>query len=377
MISSESMQKYHEAENIVKPAVWATTADRLTDSYPPSSPKNRLALDTPTTNAMRGKDRRVAKELGLPDLSILLRFLLKLNINHRQTTKSRSTVPYKTVITCQEAIQHLGQPDWVFVDCRANMADRDLGFRIFCAAHLPHAVYAGLDDDLSGPVIPGSTGRHPLPNKEDLIALIGRLGISNSTQVVVYDEQAGQMAAARLWWLLNWAGHEPAAVLDGGMTRWRTLGYPVASDVHRNQPAAFKANFLDRLLCHADDVTGVLHDPATVLVDSRAADRYRGENEIIDPVAGHIPGAVNAPFGDTIENDGSLKPPPNLKTQFCQRGIFSVRHPIFYCGSGVTAALNILAYAHAGLGMPRLYAGSWSDWITDRTRPVAVGDESA
>ena len=286
-------------------------------------------------------------------------------------------VPYKTIIACPEANQHLGQPDWVFVDCRANIADREFGYRVFCAAHLPHAVYAGLDDDLSGPVIPGSTGRHPLPSREHLIALLSSLGISNSTQVVVYDEQAGQMAAARLWWLLNWAGHEAVAVLDGGMTRWQTLGYPVESGEHRNHPAAFSADFQDRLLCHADDVAGALNDPAAVIVDSRAADRYRGENEHTDPVAGHIPGAVNAPFGETIANEGSLKPSLLLTTQFFQRGISSERNPIFYCGSGVTAALNILAYAHAGMGMPRLYVGSWSDWITDRTRPVAVGEEPA
>jgi thiosulfate/3-mercaptopyruvate sulfurtransferase len=283
-------------------------------------------------------------------------------------------MPYQTVISCEKAFQQLDQPGWVFVDCRANMADRDYGYRVFREAHLPGAVYAGLDDDLSAPAVPGRTGRHPLPNREDLVALVGRLGIGNSTQVVVYDEQAGQMAAARLWWLLQWAGHEAVAVLDGGMARWRELGYPVESGEHSNQPALFRANFQDRLLCRADEVAGVLDGPDNVLVDSRAADRYRGENEIIDPVAGHIPGAVNSPFGENIEGDGTLKPPPLLREQFNRKGVSDERHPIFYCGSGVTATQNILAYRHAGLGMPRLYAGSWSDWITDRTRPVAVGE---
>jgi thiosulfate/3-mercaptopyruvate sulfurtransferase len=282
---------------------------------------------------------------------------------------------YKTVITCEKSLQQLDQPGWVFVDCRANMANPDYGNRVFREAHLPGAVYASLDDDLSGPVVPGSTGRHPLPSKEDLIALIGRLGISNSTQVVVYDEQAGQMAAARFWWLLNWAGHEAVAVLDGGMVRWQSLGYPVESGAHRNPPAVFRANFLDRLVCCADDVAGALNDPATVIVDSRAAERYRGENVTIDPVAGHIPGAINFPFSETIAEDGTLKPPMLLQGQFSKKGITGELNPIFYCGSGVTAALNILAYLHAGLRMPRLYAGSWSDWITDPTRPVAVGDE--
>ena len=283
-------------------------------------------------------------------------------------------MPYKTVIACEKALQQLDQPEWVFVDCRANMANRDYGGRVFREAHLPRAVYASLDDDLSGPVVPGSTGRHPLPSREGLIALIGRLGISSSTQVVVYDEQAGQMAAGRLWWLLKWAGHEAVAVLDGGMVRWQELEYPVESGEHHNNPTVFSANFQDRLLCRAEDVAGILNDPATVIVDSRAADRYRGENEIIDPVAGHIPGAVNSPFSETIGGDGTLKPPMLLQEQFSRKGITSERNPIFYCGSGVTAAQNILAYLHAGLGMPRLYAGSWSDWITDQARPVAVGD---
>ena len=282
---------------------------------------------------------------------------------------------FKTIITCHETASHLDTPDWVFVDCRTSMADREYGYRTYQQSHLPHAVYAGLDDDLSGPVIPGITGRHPLPSRDQLVALINRLRIGNTTQVVVYDEQAGQMAAARLWWLLNWAGHEAVAVLDGGFHHWQTLGLPTESGDHQNRPSAFSANFRDRLLVKADDVSAALADPSVVLVDSRAADRYRGENEIIDPVAGHIPGAVSSPFGETIAADGTMKPSLLLTEHFRRRGISSDRHPIFYCGSGVTAAQNILAYTHAGLGMPRLYAGSWSDWITDRTRPVAGGDE--
>ena len=284
-------------------------------------------------------------------------------------------MPYKTIITCEKALQEIDQPGWVFVDCRANIARPDYGHRVFREAHLPDAVYASLDDDLSAPIVPGSTGRHPLPSKEDLAALFGRLGISNSTQVVVYDEQAGQMAAARLWWLLKWAGHEAVAVLDGGMARWRELGYPVESGEHHSTATVFRADFQDRLLCRADDVADLLNDTATALVDSRAAERYRGENVTLDPVAGHIPGAVNAPFSETIEGDGTLKPLLLLQEHFGRKGITSDRNPIFYCGSGVTAALNILAYLHAGMGMPRLYAGSWSDWITDESRPVATGDE--
>jgi thiosulfate/3-mercaptopyruvate sulfurtransferase len=284
-------------------------------------------------------------------------------------------MPYDTIITYHEVARHLEDPAWVYVDCRANMADREFGHRVYCQAHLPRAVYAGLDDDLSGPAVPGSTGRHPLPSREQLIALFARLGIGTTSQVVVYDEQAGQMAAARLWWLLKWAGHEAVAVIDGGFQQWQALGLPTESGEHHNPPATFTARFQDRLLATANDVTAMLGDPAVVIVDSRAADRYRGENEIIDPVAGHIPGAVSAPFVETIATDGTLKPPLLLKEHFRLRGICAERQPVFYCGSGVTAAQNILAYVRAGLGMPRLYAGSWSDWIMDPARPVATGNE--
>jgi thiosulfate/3-mercaptopyruvate sulfurtransferase len=284
-------------------------------------------------------------------------------------------MPYDTIITCQEAVRHLEDPAWIYVDCRANMADREYGHREYCQSHLPRAVYAGLDDDLSGPVIPGSTGRHPLPSREQLVALFARLGIGSTSQIVVYDEQAGQMAAARLWWLLKWAGHSTVAVLDGGFQQWQSLKLPTESGEHLNPTATFTALFQDQLLVTADEVAAALGNPDVVLVDSRANDRYRGENETIDPVAGHIPGAVNAPFAETIAADGTLKPPLLLKEHFRDRGIAAERQPVFYCGSGVTAAQNIVAYVSAGLGMPRLYAGSWSDWITDRTRPVATGSE--
>jgi thiosulfate/3-mercaptopyruvate sulfurtransferase len=282
---------------------------------------------------------------------------------------------YDTIITCHEAVRHLEDPAWIYVDCRANMADQEYGHREYCQAHLPGAVYAGLDDDLSGPVIPGRTGRHPLPSREQLIALFAHLGISSTSQVVVYDEQAGQMAAARLWWLLKWAGHDAVAVLDGGFQQWQAMKLPTGAGAHHNPPAPFTARFQDRLLVTADDVSAVLGNPDSVLVDSRAADRYRGENEIIDPVAGHIPGAINAPFAESIATDGTLKPPLLLKEHFRLREIDAKRQPVFYCGSGVTAAQNIVAYVRAGLGMPQLYAGSWSDWITDPARPVATGSK--
>jgi thiosulfate/3-mercaptopyruvate sulfurtransferase len=281
---------------------------------------------------------------------------------------------YTTVIACDAAKRHIGAPRWVFVDCRASMADREQGRRDYRQAHVPGAVYAGLDVDLSGPVVPGVTGRHPLPDKEQVVTTINRLGITNDTQVVVYDDQAGQMAAARLWWLLTWAGHAAVALLDGGFRCWQSLGLPTETAEHENPPALFRPAFNDYLAATADDVTGILSDPSYVLVDSRASDRYRGENETIDPVAGHIPGALSLPFQENIAEDGTLKPPSSLRERFMlQIGALPGDRTVFYCGSGVTAAQNVLAYRHSGSPMPRLYVGSWSDWITDPTRPVARG----
>ena len=281
---------------------------------------------------------------------------------------------YTTVIACETATRHIGDPHWVFVDCRSTMADREQGRRDYRRAHLPGAVYAGLDDDLSGTVTPGITGRHPLPDKDQLIATINRLGIDNDTQVVVYDDQAGQMAAARLWWLLTWAGHTAVAVLDGGFLSWQSLGLPTETGEHENPPALFRPAFNDYLVATADDVAGILADPSYALVDSRANDRYRGENETIDPVAGHIPSALSLPFLENIADDGTLKPFQSLRERFTHHiGGVPGERTVFYCGSGVTAAQNVLAYRHAGNAMPRLYVGSWSDWITDRERPVAKG----
>jgi thiosulfate/3-mercaptopyruvate sulfurtransferase len=225
-------------------------------------------------------------------------------------------------------------------------------------------------------MIPGLTGRHPLPEKHVLVETFSRLGISNHSQVVVYDNQAGQMAAARLWWLLKWAGHLAVAVLDGGFQRWQALNLPVESMEHHNRPAVFHAEFADELVFSADEVLKITSDPTFALIDSRAADRYRGENETIDPIAGHIPGAISMPFSENISADGKLKPPPELRRRFEPvAGSIPAARTVFYCGSGVTATQNILAYVHAGNPMPRLYAGSWSDWITHKERPVVRGPQ--
>jgi thiosulfate/3-mercaptopyruvate sulfurtransferase len=204
--------------------------------------------------------------------------------------------------------------------------------------------------------------------------MVSGWGIAPGTQVVVYDDSSGSMAAARLWWLLHWAGHEAAAVLDGGFQRWVAAGFPCESGaaVPGASAESFTPRFCAEMAVDAGDVLAVIHDPDWVLLDARAADRYRGENETIDPVAGHIPGAVSAPWQDNMAADGSFKSPGELQERLEKlTGGRGPSRTVLYCGSGVTAAHEALAFVHAGKGMPRLYAGSWSHWITDPARPVA------
>ena len=194
--------------------------------------------------------------------------------------------------------------------------------------------------------------------------------------MVAYDESTGAMAAARLWWLLKWVGHDAVAVLDGGFNRWAALGFPRAHGVERRSASFFQSFPRPHLTVEAADVLAVLGDPEHVVLDARAEERYRGQNETIDPVAGHIRGALSAPYFDNLDPDGSFKSPHALRERFLRlTGRRDAAHIVFYCGSGVTAAHNVLAFAYAANGMPRLYAGSWSEWITDPSRPIATGSQ--
>jgi thiosulfate/3-mercaptopyruvate sulfurtransferase len=288
-----------------------------------------------------------------------------------------------TLIRATSAAAHLDDPGWVFVDCRFTLGQPDAGRTAYRTEHLPGAVYADLDRDLSGPITPGRTGRHPLPAPDALVATLSRLGIDAGTQVVTYDERTGGMAAARLWWLLRWAGHDAVAVLDGGLAAWRDAGLPTSAEPVEPTPRTFTPRFRDGLTATADDLLRALGTDRYLLLDARAADRYRGENETVDPVAGHIPGAASTPYTENLTPDGTFRDPADLRAQFAAATPAAPADPgvdpapadrtVTYCGSGVTAAHTVLAYAHAGLGLPRLYAGSWSEWITDPARPVATG----
>lgn len=276
-----------------------------------------------------------------------------------------------TIIKPVELVTQLNRPDWRFIDCRFSLADTEAGRSAYAQGHIPGAVYAHLDEDLCAPIIPGQTGRHPLPDKDFMVQKFSSWGIDDGVQVVAYDDKTG-MVASRLWWMLRYLGHTRVAVLDGGFAAWTALpDAPISLDVPTVEPRRFSPGSQVRQVFSAGDVERIRQDADFVLVDSREGFRYRGESEPIDPVAGHIPGAVNAFFMDNLDEEGHFLPAEQLRRRFLP--LLDGRpaeQSVFYCGSGVSACHNLLAIAHAGLGDAGLYAGSWSEWITDGQRPV-------
>ncbi len=280
---------------------------------------------------------------------------------------------FTTLVSPDELFAHLGDPDWVILDCRFSLADAEHGRRQYQDGHVPGALYAHLEEDLSGPIIPGVTGRHPLPEVADFARTLGAWGIDERVQVVALDDMGGAMAG-RLWWMLGWVGHDAVALLDGGWQRWCAEGRPVTAEAAARPPRVFTPAPRPERLVPVAEVLDRLGDPSAPLIDARAGERYRGEVEPLDPVAGHIPGAVCAAFEENLSPDGTFKSPEELRQRF--RAILGDTPPedsVSYCGSGVTACHNLLAMEHAGLTGGRLYAGSWSDWVTDPDRPVERG----
>ena len=282
---------------------------------------------------------------------------------------------YTTLISAATLARHLDDPAFVVVDCRHNLADLEAGERAYRSAHLPGAVFMHLDRDLSGAKT-GRNGRHPLPEIDALAATFGRAGIDANRQVVAYDQNNG-MAASRLWWLLRWLGHEAVAVLDGGLDQWRAEGRPLTDVL----PAFRAATFVPAPAAPtatADEILRHLGDHALLVLDARAGERYRGEVEPIDPVAGHIPGARNRPYTDNLTPQGTFKPAATLRSEYAALlGSSSPEAVVHQCGSGVTACHNALAMSIAGLPGSRLYPGSWSEWIADPAHPIARGSEAA
>lgn len=276
---------------------------------------------------------------------------------------------YTTLVDVETLQAHLDDPNWLVVDVRHQLSDTCYGEHAYAAGHVPGAVFLHCDRDLSG-AMSGGNGRHPLPDPERLAQRLGDIGIGALTQVVVYDDAQG-MIAGRLWWLLRWLGHDAVALLDGGLPAWQAAGGTLTSVVPTLLPRAFVTRPQD-LSVNADYVLERLETPHMRLVDARGADRFRGENETIDPVAGHIPGAVNRCFKDNLLPDGRFKPAARLRAEWL--AVLAGSPPdlvVHQCGSGVSACLNMVAMEVAGLPGSRLYAGSWSEWCADPGRPVA------
>lgn len=275
---------------------------------------------------------------------------------------------YGTLVDVATLKAHLDDPDWRVVDVRHQLSDTAYGERAYAHAHIPGAVFLHCDRDLSGPMS-GSNGRHPLPDPLQLATRFGQLGIGPETQVVVYDDAQG-MIAGRLWWLLRWLGHDAVALLDGGIQAWQAVGEVMTSLPPTLESRQFVAEQRDAWVT-ANYVMERLETPGMHLVDARGQDRFRGENETIDPVGGHIPGAINRCFKDNLLPDGRFKPAAELRSEWLV--VLAGAEPdqvIHQCGSGVSACLNILAMEVAGLAGSRLYAGSWSEWCSDSGRPV-------
>lgn len=282
-------------------------------------------------------------------------------------------MPFTTLVTADALAAHAADPKWLVVDCRFDLTQPAAGEAAYRAGHIPGAIYAHLDRDLSGPITP-VTGRHPLPDPEHFAATLGRWGISPATQVIAYDADNG-MYAARLWWLLRWVGHSAVAVLDGGFKAWTAAGLPIGTEIPARSPTRFQASPNRELWLDARQVQERVQQADWRLLDARAPERFSGTVEPLDSVAGHVPGARNHPFATNLAADARFGAPDVLRQRYeqSQAGVAD-DHTIVMCGSGVTACHSLLALEVAGKPGARLYAGSWSEWIRDASRPVAVSD---
>ena len=282
---------------------------------------------------------------------------------------------HTTLISVQQLAQHIDDPTWVILDCRHDLLDPAFGLRTFAAGHLPNAQYANVDADLSDKS-PGSNGefrgRHPLPERDAFIETLRRWGVNRDAQVVAYDAHGG-MFAARLWWMLRWVGHEAVTVLDGSLPAWQASNLPLTAETMSRPRGNIELKTPLVGTVTADEVLANLTSQQRLVVDARAQDRFRGENETIDPVGGHIPGAKNRFFKNNLDAEGCFKSPAQLRAEFGDL-IRDPKSAIMQCGSGVTACHNLLALEVAGMPGALLYPGSWSEWCANPARPVAKGE---
>ena len=284
-------------------------------------------------------------------------------------------MPLAQLISANALHARLQEPNLVLLDCRFALEDPGYGDHSHAEGHLPGAHYADLERDLSAPVVKGVTGRHPLPDPQMLVDRLRSWGIDNDSTVVLYDDGPGAFAA-RAWWLLAWLGKRDGVwLLDGGLKAWKAAGLALTTDMPAQRAGSFSGQPDGALLLSATQLQQRLGAGDLTLLDARALPRFRGEVEPLDPVAGHIPGAQCAVFTDNLDADGRFLPAEQLRARFdALRGTRPVESLVAYCGSGVTACHNLFALSLAGYPLAPLYAGSWSEWITDPARPVATGD---
>jgi len=280
---------------------------------------------------------------------------------------------YRTTISAIQLAERAHEPDLVILDARFTLDDEEWGAKAYAEGHLPGAQYANLATHLAGPIIPGVTGRRPFPDPAEFAATLSAWGIGPGTQVVTYDADNGLMAAARTWFMLRWIGHDDVAVLDGGIQSWIADGLPLTDVVPTPASAVFTARMRPQMLAVVDDVDALRLDADWCVFDSRSEEGYHGGGKYQDPVRGHIAGAGLADRALTIAPGGGFRPAAELREHFdALLADVPADHVIFYCGSGVTAAQNVLAMELAGLSGSRMYVGSWSEWITDPAREIEL-----
>lgn len=286
------------------------------------------------------------------------------------------TIPrprFTTILSATDLQDRIDDPDTVVLDARFTLDDEDWARRAFAEGHIPGAQQADLGRDLAGPIIPGVTGRRPFPEVDAFARQLGEWGIDDNVQVIAYDAEGGLMAASRLWLMLRWLGHDQVAVLDGGLPAWLAAGGTLSTEDGTRPPRTFTPRVRPEMLAEADEVDQVRRLEPTRVFDSRGADGYHGRGHYNDPVRGHIARAGLADRAETMDASGHLRPVEELRDHY--RSLIDDLPPsevIFYCGSGVTAAQNVLAMTHAGLEGSRMYVGSWSEWITDSSREIEL-----
>jgi len=280
---------------------------------------------------------------------------------------------FNTLVTTEELAAHIDDPDWLIFDCRFTLTEAGAGRKNYAQAHIPGAIYVHLEEDLSS-AISNTSGRHPLPDADSLSKKLSAWGVDNTKQLIVYDDAFGAIAG-RMWWILRWLGHTKIALLEGGLPVWLRDGHATTERLPILTPAIFQPQINTSLVVNTDDVEAMMNDDSYLIIDARSEERFEGVLEPFDKVAGHIPGALNVPYDDNLSVSGGFETQEELYESYSDRvNDLKNENIIHMCGSGVTACHNILAMEHAGLTGSRLYAGSWSEWITNSTRPIATGE---